>query len=152
MSFNIMNYNLASVIVQNAWRTYRFNLKYKSIENNTNNIKHIISENKIIYYKKTNGLILNYKSYLLGVIPTIYNDIENIFGTPSIINEEEDEKVNTEWIISTIIFDMNKKTFERIVFSIYNWKTQRIPYNNYDWHISGHNEKAYEVAKYLICV
>lgn len=150
---NNINYTSA-MIIQHAWKIYKFNIKYNSVKHKDKNIKHIntLTTNVIIYYEKANDIEVIPYSHFIGEINTTYDNIVNMFGNPSLFNEEIDGKVNAEWLISTIVFDINNKTYDNVKFSIYNWKTEKFPYGKYDWHIGGQNKKAIEVARYLFYI
>ena len=77
-----------------------------------------------------------------GVIRTTYDTLEKTFGEP---RGGDGEKVTCEWRIE---FD------DGTVATIYDWKQQRTPYGEYEWHIGGHDESAvaavYEAVEDMI--
>lgn len=74
---------------------------------------------------------------LRGYITATRDEIEAVFGAPTIANADPDDKVTTEWYI---IFD------DKTVATIYDWKRYGLgaPYNDerIEWNVGGHNERA----------
>lgn len=65
-----------------------------------------------------------------GTIRTTYDTLEKVFGEP---RGGDGEKVTREWRI---------EFHDGTVATIYDWMQKRTPYNEYDWHIGGHDENA----------
>lgn len=84
--------------------------------------------------KFTNGGNSNYSS-LKGEFPITYAELVEIFGKPKYgPNDSDMDKVTCEWVL----------TFEDgTIATIYDWKTNRTPMNEYEWHIGGQSAEAY---------
>jgi len=83
-------------------------------------------------------------SSLKGTITTTYDKLVEIFGKPTYTDADPYEKVNCEWSVCA-------DTDEGLVkFSIYNWKTEGVPTDEYEWHIGGYGYDAVEAASVLI--
>ena len=83
-------------------------------------------------------------SCLQGYVRTSYNNLKNIFGLPSDIISG-DGKVNTEWSVN---FTLDNG--DEIKATIYDWKENSTPTDEYDWHVGGYNVDAVEcVARVL---
>ena len=70
------------------------------------------------------------------------NDIEKIFGKPTIHNDDIDDKTQNEWRL---------KTDNGNVFAIYDWKVyQKYPPNlDLIWHVGHFKEATDDVKEYL---
>lgn len=82
---------------------------------------------------------------LRGYVTATRDEIEAVFGKPTIAKSEPDDKVTTEWYL---IFE------DGVVATIYDWKRYGLgaPYNDerIEWHIGGHNEASVvRIAKSL---
>jgi hypothetical protein len=63
----------------------------------------------------------------IGYLPTTYDTLREKLGEP-LTGYSGDEKVTCEWIIE----------FENgSVGTIYDWKTNATPLNEYNWHVGG---------------
>lgn len=84
---------------------------------------------KVAENEKTNGTSLR------GTVSTTYDEIIKIFGEPTYVESDPDEKVTAEWDIE---FE------DGVVATIYDYKeyTGKPPLARYDWHIGGHDTKA----------
>ena len=83
-------------------------------------------------YAETNGTSLQ------GYIRTTYNDIVKVLGKP--YYADDDNKVTAEWAIK---FD------DGPVATIYDWKVNKTPMYEYEWHIGGHSRNAVLYVKEL---
>jgi hypothetical protein len=72
---------------------------------------------------------------LKGEFPITFAELVEIFGEPKYgPNDFNLDKTTCEWVL----------TFEDgTVATIYDYKTDRTPMWGYDWHIGGHDTKAY---------
>ena len=73
-------------------------------------------------------------SCLRGYIKTTYDELVNVFGSPTTL---KGDKVNVEWTI---------KFSDGTVATIYDWKLSAVPMGVYDWHIGGFNQRAVELV------
>jgi hypothetical protein len=86
------------------------------------------------YYSYTNGTSLQ------GYIKTTYAQLVETLGEP-IRPEGGDGKVICEWVV------LNKKTNKAA--TIYIYKLNEVPENEYPWHIGGLNNTAITTVKKL---
>lgn len=71
---------------------------------------------------------------LKGEFPITYAELVEIFGKPKYGPNADLDKTTCEWAL----------TFEDgTVATIYDYKTNRTPMGEYEWHIGGHDAKAY---------
>lgn len=83
--------------------------------------------------KFTNGANINMTG-LKGEFPITYSELVEIFGKPKYGPNADLDKTTCEWAL----------TFEDgTVATIYDYKTNRTPMGEYEWHIGGHDAKAY---------
>ena len=84
--------------------------------------------------KFTNGANINMTG-LKGEFPITYAELVEIFGMPDVgPNARDMDKVTCEW----------KLRFEDgIVATIYDYKVGYTPMGEYEWHIGGHTQEAY---------
>lgn len=68
-----------------------------------------------------------------GKIRTTYRQLLEAFGEP--LEGSADFKTDCEWVVE---FE------DGTIATIYNWKTGRIPFEPYDWHIGGRSLFAVE--------
>jgi len=73
-------------------------------------------------------------SCLRGYIKTTYDELVNVFGSPTTL---KGDKVNVEWTI---------KFSDGTVATIYDWKLSETPMGDYNWHIGGFNQRAVELV------
>jgi hypothetical protein len=74
-------------------------------------------------------------SSLKGEFPITYAELVEIFGKPNFgPNSYDMDKVTCEWMIE---FEDGTKA------SIYDYKTGRTPFGEYEWHIGGYNAESY---------
>jgi hypothetical protein len=66
---------------------------------------------------------------LQGSVFTTYEHLVATFGEPTII---DGDKTRAEWILS----------LQGETVTIYDWKTDSLPLEGYDWHVGGHNLNA----------
>lgn len=88
-----------------------------------------------------------------GEITTTYDTLNNLFGTPSYTDADPYEKVSCEWVLNVKVEDDNAEdeddwSYEQV--SIYAWKYGRIPTEECQWNIGGHNYKAQEIVESII--
>lgn len=74
---------------------------------------------------------------LRGYFTATRDEIEAVFGAPTIDNNDPSEKVTTEWYL---VFE------DGTVATIYDWKRYEMGApqmgERIEWHIGGHNERA----------
>ena len=89
-------------------------------------------------------------SCLQGYYKTNYATLERVFGEPIDLNPTgQNYKVDVEWILKFTV-DIGLDEPEEIVCTVYNWKTDGTPTNDYDWHIGGYDKSCVDVfAQYL---
>jgi hypothetical protein len=73
--------------------------------------------------------------YLQGYIKTTFDKLKIAFGDPII----HSNKSIAEWIIKIDNLDYS--------IHIYNWNTNTIPIEEYEWHVSGKNQTDIEIIK-----
>ena len=84
---------------------------------------------------------------LCGYVTATRDEIEAVFGKPTISHNDKTEKVTTEWYL---LFDDGLDT----VATIYDWKRYELgaPYNDerIEWNIGGRSETAVvRIAQFL---
>lgn len=84
---------------------------------------------------------------LRGYVTATREEIEAVFGAPTIAKAEPDDKVTTKWYL---MFDDGVGT----VATIYDWKRYELGAPIYgervEWHIGGHSETAVvRIAQFL---
>jgi hypothetical protein len=72
---------------------------------------------------------------LQGYVNTTYAKLVEVFGEPNLF---EDSKVTCEW---------NIKFSDGTIASIYDYKENETPLEQYDWHVGGFNKYAVERVK-----
>jgi hypothetical protein len=71
---------------------------------------------------------------LKGEFPITFAELVEIFGRPKYGPNADRDKTTCEWAL----------TFEDgIIATIYDYKTNCTPMGEYEWHIGGHDVKAY---------
>lgn len=83
--------------------------------------------------KFTNKANANMTS-LKGEFPITYAELVEIFGRPDYGPNADLDKVTCEW---------NLKFEDGVIATIYDYKTGRTPMGEYEWHIGGHDDEAY---------
>jgi hypothetical protein len=83
--------------------------------------------------KFTNGANINMTSSK-GEFPITYGELVEIFGRPDCGPNADLDKTTCEW---------NLEFEDGTIASIYDYKTIRTPMDEYEWHIGGHDAKAY---------
>lgn len=71
-----------------------------------------------------------------GIVNTTYKKLVKVFGNPT-TGGSFDGKVNVEWEL---------ENEDGVVFTIYDWKEDKIPKGKHDWHIGGFSDKAVDVV------
>ena len=70
-------------------------------------------------------------SFYIGTIRITYDELIEKLGNP---NEEfGDDKTHAEWII--------KHPTKNYDIYIYDYKTEKLPYEEYNWHIGGYDDE-----------
>ena len=75
---------------------------------------------------------------LMGYINATYDELVNAFGEPQFGPNESGRKTTCEWCL---------KFNDDTIATIYDWKTEFTPQEEYEWHIGGHTENAVSVVK-----
>lgn len=83
-----------------------------------------------------------------GEIITTYDELHNLFGTPSYTDADPYEKVSCEWVLNVKVEDGDDSVYEQV--SIYAWKYGRIPTEECQWNIGGFNYDAQEIVSTII--
>lgn len=86
---------------------------------------------KTVSTLKANGTCLQ------GNVATKFDNLTKAFGPP-ILPNSADGKVICEWVLE---FE------DGIIATIYCWKVNKVPMDEYNWHIGGHSEKAVDRVK-----
>ena len=80
-------------------------------------------------------------SCLQGYIRLNFAEIQAVLGEPQFGPDADlDGKVTCEWAI---------KFPDGTVATIYDWKMLATPFEEYNWHIGGHTDKAVELVNQL---
>ena len=74
---------------------------------------------------------------LQGEYKTNYETLVEVFGEPTEI--DLDGKIDAHWSLQFLTTEGPE------IVTIYNWKTDGVPYGEYDWHIGGHSSNAVDV-------
>ena len=72
-----------------------------------------------------------------GYIYTDFEELVAVFGPPLM---GDGTKTLVEWVLM----------IDNVVITIYNWKTQHVPDDPYNWHVGGHSLKALEKLREII--
>tara|TARA_B110000503_G_scaffold14238_1_gene19446 strand:- start:459 stop:800 length:342 start_codon:yes stop_codon:yes gene_type:complete len=108
---------------------------------------------KILSYEADDCVNVNMTS-LQGKVTTTYDALVSKFGEPTRTDADPREKVACEWTVEAKVYDPdNDETpddYTYLPFTVYCWKEGRIPLEECDWHIGGHNWEAYDVASDII--
>ena len=93
---------------------------------------------------------------LIGTVKTTYGDLVATFGEPTWRIDsriEGDDKVNTEWKLEFQVWqDEPWGDIDHHVVTIYDWKLDRTPFGEYDWHIGGNTFEAIEMVENAIAM
>jgi len=74
-----------------------------------------------------------------GEVQTTFSELCEIFGKPKYgPNNYDMDKVTCEWAL---------EAEDGTIITIYDWKTNRTPFQPYPWHIGGHTERAVDLVK-----
>ena len=74
---------------------------------------------------------------LQGYVKTTYKTLVSKLGEPKLMTpNESDGKVLAEWVISHPV------NINYVMFTVYCWKTDRIPHDLHYWHIGGRNQNS----------
>lgn len=79
-----------------------------------------------------------HNSSLQGHVKTNYETLRSFFGSPNI---GPGDKTNAEWAISFP---------DGTIATIYDWKLNAIPENDYDWHIGGYDRRAVSYVQNIL--
>jgi hypothetical protein len=77
---------------------------------------------------------------LQGYVESTYNELVEIFGTPTYGPDSQEDKVSCEWILD----------IDGTVCTIYDYKTKGTPYGKYNWHIGGRGKSSELMVKLAI--
>lgn len=87
-----------------------------------------------------------------GEIFTTYDELHNLFGTPSYTDADPYEKVSCEWVLNVKVRDTgdgySDTYYEQV--SVYAWKYGRIPTEECQWNIGGFSWEATEIVEKII--
>lgn len=73
---------------------------------------------------------------LQDYVEATYDELVKVFGEPDVGPNAAEDKVTCEW----------KLIIEDSIVTIYDWKNDKTPMENYQWHIGGHNGLAAELV------
>lgn len=76
-------------------------------------------------------------SSLSGYVEASYYELEQVFGEPTYVDEDPQEKVQTEWTLS----------LNGVTATVYNWKTGSTPAGQYRWHVGGFGKGEVELVQ-----
>ena len=74
---------------------------------------------------------------LQGYVTTTYRTLKDAFGIPHIF---DGDKTNVEWVL----------LIDGVLATIYDWKEDRVPHGEYQWHIGGHSTNAVELVQSVL--
>ena len=76
-------------------------------------------------------------AYNQGHVTTTYDALVATFGEP---HERGGDKTNVEWVL----------LIDGALVTIYDWKEDRVPHREYQWHIGGHSTNAVELVQSVL--
>ena len=103
---------------------------------------------KVLEFENDDALNTNGFHYI-STITTTYDKLVEIFGKPTFTDADPYEKVNADWNIEARVLEDGAEDEDDWFykgFTIYNWKTGRIPTEEYEWHVGGTDYEAHEIA------
>ena len=74
---------------------------------------------------------------LQGYVSTTYQELVDAFGMPHIF---DGDKTNVEWVL----------LIDGVLVTIYDWKLDEVPIDQYDWHVGGHSPEAVELVQSVL--
>jgi hypothetical protein len=74
---------------------------------------------------------------LQGCVTTTYDTLKRAFGEPSYV---AGDKTNVEWVL----------LIDGVIATVYDWKLNNVPMDEYDWHIGGHSTEAVELVQSVV--
>lgn len=74
---------------------------------------------------------------LQGYVNTTYSKLKDAFGVPHIF---DGDKTNVEWVL----------LIDGVIATIHDWKEERVPHGEYQWHIGGHSFMAVTLVQSVL--
>lgn len=105
--------------------------------NNAKAICILTMENKMQILSVIQNLEFVSGTCLQGEYKTNYETLVEVFGQPTEI--DLDGKIDAHWSLDFLT------TEGRETVTVYNWKTDGVPFGEYDWHIGGHTKNAVDL-------
>jgi hypothetical protein len=103
---------------------------------------------KIIDFENTENALTD-KTSLQGYVTTDYKTLVKVFGEPT-NNGDNGDKVTVEWCLNFFVKNPNGVEVH-VPATIYDWKLEgQTPYDEYDWHVGGHNTQALELVSQVL--
>ena len=78
-------------------------------------------------------------------VTTTYDELRELFGTPSYTDADPYSKVSCEWVLNVKVLDEDdpyvesEDDYQYEQVSVYAWKYGYIPVEETQWNIGGHN-------------
>ena len=88
----------------------------------------------------------------VGYIKTDYKFLLDMLGKPTDLSRDDKSTVSwsVEFLVGTRRLEKNDNDPEKIVATIYDWKTVSTPKERYEWHIGGHSPRAERCVKHYL--
>ena len=89
-------------------------------------------------------------------VTTTYDELKELFGTPSYTDADPYSKVSCEWVLNVKVLDEDdpyvesEDDYQYEQVSVYAWKYGYIPVEETQWNIGGHNYNAGDIVKTII--
>ena len=89
-------------------------------------------------------------------VTTTYDELRELFGTPSYTDADPYSKVSCEWVLNVKVLDEDdpyvesEDDYQYEQVSVYAWKYGYIPVEETQWNIGGHNYNAGDIVKTII--
>lgn len=74
---------------------------------------------------------------LQGYVSTTYDTLKDAFGMH---HYDGGDKTNVTWVL----------LIDGVLATIYDWKEDRVPHEEYQWHIGGHSTEAVELVQSVV--
>ena len=74
---------------------------------------------------------------LQGYVSSNYQELVDALGEP---DEFDGDKTNVEWV----------RLIDGVLVTIYDWKLDEVPIDQYDWHVGGHSPEAVELVQSVL--
>ena len=74
---------------------------------------------------------------LQGYVTTTYHTLRVAFGHPHLLSGD---KMKAQWVV----------LIDGVLVTIYDYKLNSVPMDEYDWHIGGHSTEAVELVQSVV--